>query len=127
MVPKNKSQILVQIGWLRKRLENDPKLCDDNKSLHEGIVCQGFARKVPAVQMSPEDGDTWYIPHHRVYHAHKPRKIRVVFECSAKFVRLSLNSMFYKGPDLTNSLVGVLTRFREDRVAVMADIESIFY
>ena len=77
--------------------------------------------------MSPEDGDTCHIPHHGVYHPHKPGKIRVVFECSAKFVGLSLNSMLYKGPDLRNSLVGVLTRFREDRVAVMADIESIFY
>ena len=77
--------------------------------------------------MSPEEGDAWYVPHHEVYHPHKPGKIRVVFDCSAKFVGLSLNSMFYKGPDLTNSLVGVLTRFREDRVAVMADIESIFY
>ena len=35
--------------------------------------------------------------------------------------------MLYKGSDLTNSLVGVLTRFREDRIAVMADIESMFY
>ena len=34
--------------------------------------------------------------------------------------------MLYKGPDLTNSLVGVLTRFREDRIAVMADVESMF-
>ena len=34
--------------------------------------------------------------------------------------------MLYKGPDLTNSLVGVLTRFREDRIAVMADIVSMF-
>ena len=66
-------------------------------------------------------------PHHGVNHPQKPGKIRVVFECSAKFVGLSLNSMLYRGPDLRNSLVGVLTRFREDRVAVIADIESIFY
>ena len=39
----------------------------------------------------------------------------------------SLNEKLYKGPDLTNSLVGVLTRFRKDRVAVMADIESMLY
>ena len=96
------------------------------QSLHERIGCREL-HKVPALQMSPEDDDTWHIPHHGVYHPHKPGKIRVVFECSAKFVGLSLNSMFYKGPDLRNSLVGVLTRFREDRVAVMADIESMFY
>ena len=77
--------------------------------------------------MSPEEGDAWYIPHHGVYHPHKPGKIRVVFDCSAKLMGLSLNSMLYKGLDLTNSLVGVLTRFREDRVAVMADIELMFY
>ena len=35
--------------------------------------------------------------------------------------------MLHKGPDPTNSLAGVLTRFREDRVAVMADIEAMFY
>ena len=72
-------------------------------------------------------GKAWYIPHHGVYHPHKPGKIRVVFDCSATFKGLSLNSMLHKGPDLTNSLVRVLTRFREDRVAVMADIEAMFY
>ena len=52
--------------------------------------------------MSPEEGDAWYVPHHEVYHPHKPGKIGVVFDCSAKFVGLSLNSVLYKGPDLTN-------------------------
>ena len=32
-----------------------------------------------------------------------------------------------QGPDLTNSLVGVLTRFREDPVAFMGDVEAMFY
>lgn len=35
--------------------------------------------------------------------------------------------MLYKGPDLTNSLLRGLTRFREDRLAVMVDVQSIFY
>ena len=35
--------------------------------------------------------------------------------------------MLNKGPDLSNSLIGLLTRFRGDRVAVMADIESMFH
>ena len=91
------------------------------------LVAKGYAHNVPTVQMSPEEGDTWYIPHHGVNHPHEPGKIWVVFDCSAKFMGLSLNSMLYKGPDSTNSLVGVLTRFRKDRVAVMADIETIFY
>ena len=91
------------------------------------LLAKGYARKVPPVQASPDEGKAWYVPHHGVYHPHKPDKIRVVFDCSANFKGLSLNSMLHKGPDLTNSLVGVLTRFREDRVAVMADIEAMFY
>ena len=51
---------------------------------HERIGCQEL-RKVLALQMSPEEGDAWYVPHHEVYHPHKPGKIRVVFDCSAKF------------------------------------------
>ncbi|PFX26292.1 putative PPE family protein PPE24 [Stylophora pistillata] len=76
--------------------------------------------------MNPKEGDAWHIPHHGIYHPHKPGKIRVLFDCLAKFMGL-LNGMLDKGPDLTNSLVGVLTRFCEDRVAVMADIEAMFY
>ena len=91
------------------------------------IAAKGYAREVPPDQRSLKEGKAWYIPHHGVYHTHKPGKIRVVFYCSAKFNSVSLKSMLYKGPDLTNSLVGVLTRFREDRVAVMADIEAMFH
>ena len=89
------------------------------------IVTKGYARKVPLEQMNLQNGNVWYIPHHGVYHPYKPGKIRVVFDCSAKFNGVSLNSMLYKGPDLTNSLIGVLTRFRQDRIAVTADIQSV--
>ena len=127
LVPNNKSQALARIGWLKKKLEKDHRLCGDYKVFMRELVAKGYARKVPAIQMNPKDADAWYIPHHGVYHPHKPGKIRVVFDCSAKFMGLSLNDMLDKGPDLTNSLVGVLTRFREDRVAVMADIEAMLY
>ena len=31
------------------------------------------------------------------------------------------------GPDLANHLIGVLMRFQEEHVAIMADIEVMFY
>jgi len=40
---------------------------------------------------------------------------------------VSLNSKLLQGPDLTNSLVGVLLRFRQENVAIMADIEAMFH
>ena len=57
----------------------------------------------------------------------KPNKIRVVFDCSARYRGSSLNDILIQGPDLTNSLVGVLTRFRQEDIALMADIEGMFH
>ena len=126
-VPSNKAQAWQRAIWLKKRLERDPKLYQDYKAFMEDILSKGYASKVSPDQKSPTKGTAWYIPHHCVYHPRKPGKIRVVFDCSAKFMGKSLNDMLYKGPDLTSLLVGVLLRFREDRVAVMADIESMFH
>ncbi|XP_068206201.1 uncharacterized protein [Palaemon carinicauda] len=75
----------------------------------------------------PKSGNVWYLPHHGVYNQRKPDKIRVVFDCSAKFNGISLNGQLLQGPDLTNSLIGVLTRFREHQVAFTCDVESMFY
>ena len=62
-----------------------------------------------------------------MYHTSKPRKIRVVFDCNAQFAGRSLNQELLTGPDLTNQIVGVLTRFRQGEVAFMVDIESMYY
>jgi hypothetical protein len=40
---------------------------------------------------------------------------------------MSLNDHLLTGPDLSNHLLGVLMRFREEPVAFMADIEAMFY
>ena len=57
----------------------------------------------------------------------KPDKVRVVFDCSAKYQGASLNDQLLQGPDLTNMLVGVLTRFRQEQIAFMSDIEAMFH
>ncbi len=36
-------------------------------------------------------------------------------------------SVRIQGPDLTSSLIGVITRFRKERVVIMADIEAMFH
>ena len=56
----------------------------------------------------------------------KPDSIRVVFDFSACYQGKSLNGHLLQGPDLTSKPTGVLTRFREEKVAFMADIEKMF-
>ena len=51
----------------------------------------------------------------------------MVFDCSAEVVGESINRNLMTGPDLTNQFIGVLIQFREEHVAMMADIEAMFY
>ena len=50
-----------------------------------------------------------------------------MFDLSADCKGRCLNRELLSGPDLTNQIVGVLLRFRKERIAVMGDIEAMFY
>ena len=69
----------------------------------------------------------WYLPHFPFFNPHKPEKLRIVFDCAAKSMGVSLNDALSQGPDLMNSLVGVLTRFRKEPVALVANIKKMFH
>lgn len=49
----------------------------------------------------------------------------MVFDCAAVFKGTSLNCQLLHSPDLTNSLIGVLIKFRQEPVALMADIKAM--
>ena len=93
-----------------------------------GYVKKGYARKltqeeVEAAKMNPK---TWFLPHHGVSNPNK-KKLRVVFDAAASCQGTSLNDNLLTGPDLLQNLVGILIRFREERVAIMGDITEMFH
>ena len=47
----------------------------------------------------------WYLPHHPVVNPNK-EKPRIVFDCAAQHLGVSLNSRVLQGLDLTHKLVG---------------------
>ncbi len=126
-LPNNKSQALHRLNKLKTRMENDEQYCKDYVAFMKDLVERGYAVRVPEQELSNHDDHTWYIPHHGVYHPKKPTKIRVVFDCSAKYKGESLNNHLLQGPDLTNQLLGVLCRFRQSPIAFMCDVESMFH
>lgn len=87
---------------------------------------KGYAEKVPPALLNHKDGQVWYIPHHGVYHRQKD-KLRVVFDCATSYKGKSLNKELLQGPDLANTLLGDVLRFRQEHTAFMADIEAMFY
>ena len=57
----------------------------------------------------------------------KKNKSRLVFDASASYQDVSLNSKLIQGPHLTNSLRAVLLRFRKGHIGLTCDIEHMFY
>ena len=56
---------------------------------------------IPVVSSFPvQPSRTWKLPHHGVTHPDKPGKLRVVFNCAAKFQGVCLNDMLLEGVDM---------------------------
>ena len=66
------------------------------------------------------------MPHHGVVNVNKLGIVRVVFHASGKCDNVSLNDKLLPGIDYLNSLIGVLTKFRHGKYAIMGNIEKMF-
>ena len=122
-LPDNRLQALNRVMSLKRRLmKNEPlrvAYCDIMNEL-----TKKYAQK--ADKSKDQAGKVWYAMHHAVKNKVKD-KWRVVFNLAARCKGRALNDELIQGPDMTNLLVGVLLRFRKERIAFMADIEAMFY
>ena len=80
----------------------------------------------PALELSVTS-ERWYLPMFSVFHPKQPESIRVVFDASAKYYDISLNSVLLQGLDMMNSLLGIILRFRQERIAITMDVQHMFY
>ena len=112
-----------RLNSLRNRFRSDPEYFDEYRRVIGSLADDGYA-----VPVSERDvtGPVWYMPHHGVREPSKD-KLRVVFDCAARSHGVCLNDLLRKGPVLTNSLLGVLCRFREGPVAFTCDIQSMYH
>ena len=109
-----------------KRLIKDEGLCRKYIECMQTYIDKRFAEEV--LDSGTENArEHWFISHHPVVHPRKPGKVRIVFDCAAKHKRVSLNDVLLQGPDFLNSMFGMLTRFRKERVAFVGDIECMYH
>ena len=124
MFPDNRSMAEARLKSLKKRFSRDKQYHEDYARFMEDIIQKGYAEKS---SQQVQQGKTWFIPHRGLYHPSKPGKIRVLFNFSAEYNGVSINKSLMSGLDLTNQIISISVKFRKDFVAVMADIESMFY
>ena len=124
-LPDNKKAAMTRASSLRQQLLKKPEYREKYTTFMQEILDKNEAEKIP--ESERKTSPCWYIPHHGVFHPKKPGKLRVVFDCSARYGGTSLNDHLLQGPDLINSLLGVLFRFRLRPFAVTCDIEKMYH
>ncbi|CAI5649405.1 unnamed protein product [Oreochromis niloticus] len=125
-MPNNRKVAEQRALHLKRKLERNTPFHTEYSAFMSNIITKGYAVKVPEKDLGRDDGKVWYLPHHGVYHP-KKHKLRVVFDCGASYKGTTLNDQLLQGPNLTSTLLGVIIRFRQEEVAIMADVEAMFH
>ena len=123
-LPDNKHIATKRLNYLRKRLKGNDKYRHQYTTFMNEILQNDEAELVLTNEIT---NDSWFLPHHGVFHYRKPHKLRVVFDCSAQCKNVSLNDFLLQGPDFMNSLTGILCRFRKHEIAFMGDVQRMFH
>lgn len=123
-LPNNREQASQRLLSLQRSFRRRPDMKQHFFDFMQKVIDNHQAEQAPQPQPGQE---CWYLPTFGVYHPQKPGKIRVVFDSSAEYKGTSLNDVLLSGPNLNNTLIGVLLRFRRDQIAVTADVEQMFY
>ena len=125
VLPSNQAAVYHRSKNTLNRLKTKPANLNEcilsiNKSLQAGHIEQ-----VPSDDLTGPEGRSWWLPIFPVHHP-KKEKLRLVYDASAKYHNTSLNQNLLSGPDLNQELRGVLHRFREEKIAIICDVESMF-
>lgn len=123
-LPNNREMALRRLLSLRRTLDRRTDMKEHFLEFMKKVFENDQAELATELE---EHQERWYLPLFGVYHPQKPNQIRVVFDSSAKHDGVSLNDVLLSGPDLNNTLLGVLIRFRKENIAVTADIQQMFY
>ncbi|CAK1579934.1 unnamed protein product [Parnassius mnemosyne] len=89
------------------------------------LFSNGYARELNKTDENHNKRIIWYLPHFGVDNPNK-KKLRLVYDAAAKSNGYSLNDFLLQGPDLLQSLLGIMLRFRENRIGIIGDIKDMF-
>lgn len=124
----------VNFGLAYGRLINLLKRSDNSllnlydETLHEQIE-EGIIEIIPEEEINTlhYNHPTHYLPHHGINQKEEGKKLRIVYDASAKTKdNKSLNECLQCGPLLLEDLTGIFIRFRAHEIAILADVEKAF-
>jgi len=124
-LPQHRELALRRWTSLKRDFQRNYAIREGYVNPVQSYIEKGYCRQNPTDEASANT--TWYLPHHAAINPREPSKVRVVFYRPGKWQGLSHSDALIHGPDLANSLVGVLTRFRMHPVTVVADVQEMLH
>ena len=128
-LPSNYDLSFKRMKGQIKRLSKDPALLAEYDSIIKAQEKTGIIEKVSPNESISTESKIHYVPHQAVVRKDATTtKLRIVYDASAKPHKsaVALNDCLEAGPSLNPLLFDILLRFREKRVAIVADIEKAF-
>ena len=121
------SMVVRRLQSLKRRLIKDPDLHRRYTDQMESNIQKGIQKRYLCKSFLPGLNNGTFLINRLLTPKNQKRfgltTIALLLEWNGK----SLNDFFMKGHDLMNSLVGVLLRFRRERLAIVAYVETMFY
>ncbi|XP_067931116.1 uncharacterized protein [Watersipora subatra] len=100
-LPNNKVQAQKRSDQLIRKLKADKSYKAEYFKFMQALITAGHAEEVTNTSLTDK---CWYIPHFGIRYP-KKKKLRVVFDASAKYNGIAPNDALLQGPDYINSLV----------------------
>ncbi|XP_055951657.1 uncharacterized protein LOC129987739 [Argiope bruennichi] len=100
---------------------------ESNYEAYENVFREWLEEGVIEEVAKNDQASVHYLPHRAVIKENSTTKIRPVFDTSAKAKGFpSFNDCLEKGPNLIEQIPSILTRFRKEKIDVIADIRKAF-
>ena len=127
-LPNNRKVAMAKLAATERRLRKNADHARVYDEQIKDMLTRNVARKLSKEELTNYKGPTHYIAHHEVLKPEsKSTPVRIVFNSSANYMGHVLNEYWAKGPDLLNNLLGILIRFRENKVAFIGDIKKMYH
>lgn len=121
-MPDSYPSALNRMKGIERKMTKDSGFAERYRERINHLLQNDYAMELPDSQIKPK---TWYLAHFGVDNPNKKR-LRLVFDAANKVNNLCLNDYLLTGPDLLSSLLGIMLRFRENKVGVTGDIKDMF-
>lgn len=108
------------------RLRNDEFLYAEYKKILDDYILRGIIEPIPVDEID-SSRPVRFLPHHPVVTGDGKKKVRIVFDASAKDDKgISLNDVMETGKNINPESVEILLRFRMKQFVLICDIKSAF-